>query len=256
LSGAADEKGGPVPPLTDDDLYVRGCATLIASWVAYARGAQGAEVQRSPGVTAAVFANAPESGVYNNALLERNLGARGRADAIDAMEASYVVSGVERFAAWVHETDVAMRRDLDRRGYILDTSSRAMGMSLDGLLPRPELELGTPDWAEYVTTFGLPAGLLRNADHDAFHLLVARLGGTDAATVLAMDFRGDCGIYNVVTLDNLRRRGLGTAVTVLALHDAVERGCRTASLQSTENAERLYARVGFRDLGRILEFVR
>jgi hypothetical protein len=39
------------------------------------------------------------------------------------------------------------------------------------------------------------------------------------------------------------------------VHDAAARGCSTASLQSTEMAERVYAAVGFRDLGRILEYV-
>lgn len=33
------------------------------------------------------------------------------------------------------------------------------------------------------------------------------------------------------------------------------RGCRAASLQSTPMAERVYASAGFRDLGRILEYV-
>ena len=33
-------------------------------------------------------------------------------------------------------------------------------------------------------------------------------------------------------------------------------GCRTASLQATAAAEWLYAAVGFRDLGAILEYVR
>jgi len=33
------------------------------------------------------------------------------------------------------------------------------------------------------------------------------------------------------------------------------RGCQTATLQSTEMAKRVYAAVGFRDLGRILEYV-
>ena len=32
------------------------------------------------------------------------------------------------------------------------------------------------------------------------------------------------------------------------------RGCETASLQSTQMAERVYAAVGFNDLGRILEY--
>ena len=53
--------------MTDADLYRRGTATLIASWEAYARGATGAAVRRSPGVAAAVFPNEPERAVYNNA---------------------------------------------------------------------------------------------------------------------------------------------------------------------------------------------
>ena len=72
---------------------------------------------------------------------------------------------------------------------------------------------------------------------------------------MAFDHGGDCGIYNVGTLERARRRGLGTALTALQLHDALARGCRTASLQSTQMAERVYAAVGFRDLGRILEYV-
>ncbi len=72
---------------------------------------------------------------------------------------------------------------------------------------------------------------------------------------MAYDHDGDCGVFNVVTLDVARRRGLGTALTTRHVHDAVERGCSTASLQSTTMAERVYARVGFRDLGEILEYV-
>ena len=131
-----------------------------------------------------------------------------------------------------------------------------MGMALaDIRLPRPEIELGSLDWGEYLRLFGLPSGFLAGADHSAFHLLVARLGGEDVATALAFDHGGDCGIYNVGTLEHARRRGLGTALTALQLHDALARGCQTASLQSTPMAERVYAAVGFRDLGRILEYV-
>jgi predicted GNAT family acetyltransferase len=39
------------------------------------------------------------------------------------------------------------------------------------------------------------------------------------------------------------------------VYAARDRGGRTASLQSTPMAERVYAAVGFRDLGRILEYV-
>ena len=71
---------------------------------------------------------------------------------------------------------------------------------------------------------------------------------------MAFDLDGDCGIYNVGTLEHARRHGLGTALTLAHLYDAVDRGCVTASLQSTPMAERVYAAAGLRDLGRILEY--
>jgi ribosomal protein S18 acetylase RimI-like enzyme len=242
--------------MTETDLYLRGAATLLASWEAYARGATGAEVRRARGVATAIFADEPERGVYNNALLERGLTAAERASALDAMEAAYAAAGVTRFAAWVHDSDAEMRTDLQRRGYTIDTSTRAMGMALDDLrMPRPKIELGSPDWFEYLRIVGVPRDFLARADPAEYHVLLARLDGENVAAAMAFDFDGDCGIYNVGTLEHARRRGLGTALTALHLHDALARGCRTATLQATQVAEGVYAAVGFRDLGRMLEYV-
>jgi hypothetical protein len=145
-----------MPAPTDSNLYRRGAATLIASWEEYARGAAAAAVQRLPAVAIAVFPNEPERGVYNNALLERDLAAAERENALDAMEAAYASAGVERFAVWAHETDLALRTDLERRGYTLDTATRAMGLSLDGMrVPRPALDLAPPDWFEYLRIVGV-----------------------------------------------------------------------------------------------------
>jgi ribosomal protein S18 acetylase RimI-like enzyme len=242
--------------VTDTDLYRRGIRTLLASWEQYARGATGAILTRSPGVATAIFPSEPERAVYNNALLELHLGARERADALDAMEAAYAAAGVTRYAAWVHESDPAMRADLEGRGYTLDTTTRAMGMAVQEIRrSRPELDLGPPDWFEYLRIVGVPPNFLSGADREAYHILIARLGGENAAAALAYDFGGDCGIYNVGTLEAFRRRGLATALIALLVHDALARGCQTASLQSTHAAERIYASIGFRDLGRILEYV-
>lgn len=172
------------------------------------------------------------------------------------MESAYASAGVARFAAWVHERDEAMRRDLERRGYFLDTSTRAMGMTLaDTCVTQPEIQLGPPEWAEHLRIIGAPPGFLGGGEQLAFHLLIARLDGENAATAIAFDFEGDCGIYNVGTLEAARRRGLGTGLTHLHLQRALARGCETASLQSTEMAEGLYASVGLRDVGLILEYV-
>jgi len=242
--------------LSDADLYVRGGDTLVASWGEYAGMASGAVVHRLPGVAVAVFPRGPEREVYNNALLARDLAAVERAGALDAMEGTYSAAGVTRFAAWVHESDEAMRRDIERRGYVLDASTRAMAMALaDAPLMIPEIELGSPEWAEHLRIVGVPPGFLSGGKRLAFHVLVARVGGENVATAIAFDFQGDCGIYNVGTLEPARRRGLGTGLTRVHLQRALARGCETASVQSTEMAERVYASVGFRDLGLLLEYV-
>jgi len=240
----------PVRAMNDAELNRRATRTLIASWEEYARGARDAGIVRAPGVVAAVFPAGPERAVYNNAVLE---GAAG----IDAMEDIYAAAGIGRFAAWTREADAPLRRDLERRGYTIDETTRAMAMELDDLrLPRPELDLAPADWAEYLRIVGVPQDFLAAADPAAYEILVARLDGANVATAMAYDCDGDRGIYNVGTLEHARRRGLGTALTALLVHDARDRGLRTASLQSTPMAERVYAAVGFRDLGRIVEYVR
>src|SRR5206468_8142844 len=97
--------------------------------------------------------------VYNNALIERDLLTRERKNAIDAMEAAYATAGIDRFAAWVQESDAAMRHDLERRGYTIVTSTRAMGMPLDDILsPGPQIDLAPPEWAEHFRVAGVPPG--------------------------------------------------------------------------------------------------
>jgi ribosomal protein S18 acetylase RimI-like enzyme len=240
---------------TDLDLLARGNATLLASWEAYARGSAGAALHRLDGVAAAVFPSGPERGVFNNALLDRGVGAA----AIDAMEGAYRSAGVERFAAWVHESDEGMHAALSGRGYTVDTTTRAMGMSLAQGVPRGSeagvVAAGWADHLDHLRAAGVPEGLLGGVDPAAFHVVTGRVGGEDVATAIAFDHEGDCGIFNVSTLEAARRRGLGTALTVRLLRDAAARGCTTASLQSTVIAERVYAAAGFRDLGRFMEYV-
>jgi ribosomal protein S18 acetylase RimI-like enzyme len=249
-------EGGDVVSILDADLYARGTETLVASWREYARGASGAAVHELPGVATGVFPNQPERSVYNNALLGRGLGRTERAAALDAMESEYADARVTRFAAWVHESDGGLRADLERRGYAVGTTTRAMAMPLDeARLPAPSVAPAPAAWGEHLRVVGVPPDFLSAADPGAYRVLVARLDSESAATAMAFDHRGDAGIYNVGTLEHARRRGLASALTLAHLHAALARGCLTASLQATAMAERLYAAVGFRDLGRILEYV-
>jgi ribosomal protein S18 acetylase RimI-like enzyme len=254
-SPSASSARVPLAVIADSDLYARGNATLLASWEAYAHGSAGAALHRLDGVAAAVFPSEPERGVFNNALLDRDVGAA----AVDAMEDAYRSVRVERFAAWVHETDERMHAELRGRGYTVDTTTRAMGMSLTEIASHgPDADVAAAVWTDHLDhleAVGVPAGLLRGADPTAFHVVTGRAGGEDVATAIAIDHDGDCGIFNVSTVEEARRRGLGTAMTLRLLRDAAARGCATASLQSTEIAERVYAAAGFRDLGRFVEYV-
>jgi GNAT superfamily N-acetyltransferase len=245
--------------VTDDELYRRGAETLVASWDAYAAAAPGARLVRAAGVAAAVFPDEPERAIYNNALVDRSLPSRAaRVGAIEAMEDAYSTAGVDRFAAWVHETDTPMRAELERRGYAVEESTLAMGMPL-GLATiearSDVVDIVAFDWPSFVRLFSLPTDLLRGWEDGRFRLVAARVDGEAVSSAMSFTVDGDCGIYNVGTVEHARRRGLGTAVTAVALRDAVVQGCETATLQSTPVAERVYAALGFRALGRILEYV-
>jgi GNAT superfamily N-acetyltransferase len=245
--------------LSQRTLYARMEANLLASWEEIARGTDGASVETAPGATAAVFPSGPEAEYYNNALIARGLGSGSAGVAITAVEELYARTGVARYALWAHESEAVTIAELERRGYRIDTCTRAMAMSLEDIpVARPDTAPADATWADYVDLlprFGTPSGLLAGVDGSRFEVLMAMHDGHAAATALAYDHEGDSGIYNVGTLPSARRGGLATALTALQLHNARERGCTTASLQATPMAERLYARVGFQDLGRFAEYV-
>ncbi len=232
-------------------------ANLLGTWTRIAEGTQGATVERLPGAAIAVFPAGPERAFYNNAVLARDLDGPRAAEAGAATVRAYQDAGVDRYAIWAHESEEAANAEMRRRGFRVDTTTRAMAMSLSDIaVPPPDVELGPPDWDEYLRIIEVPDGLLAGVDRSHFHVLVARLDGEDVTAGMAYDHDRDCGIYNVGTLPHARRHGLGTALTALHLYRARERGCATASLQSTEMADRVYAGVGFRDLGRFIEYVK
>ena len=240
------------------ELYERGAASVVASWAWIARGAEGAAVVRAPGVAAAMFPAGPERDVYNNALLVRGQGDAERAAAVDAMEELYATAGVDSFAAWAHETDGPLVAELERRGYRLAETTQAMGMPLDELaVPAAPAELRDASWADYLrylASFGLQDGLLAGVDGSGFQVVAARARRRDGGHRPRIRARG-----RLRHLQRLDARAGETAGDRHRTHGAAPqaaraRGCVTATLQSTPMAERVYAAVGFRDLGRILEF--
>ena len=239
---------------SDGELFDRSVATLIRSWIYLASGSPGAEVIESGGAAIAVFVHSPDREFLNNTVLPRGVGAPDAT--LDLAERAYADRGVERYAVWVHESEAEVAAAVRARGYALDSSTRTMAMEIDPMIAcgGKRLDLVEPSPSEFWRVGGLD-GLAPELSPEGAHFYVARLDGEDAAMLMAFDHDGDCGIYMVGTVAPARRRGLATALSARAVADARERGCTTVSLQSTEMAEGVYARVGFRDLGRFDEYV-
>lgn len=238
------------------ELRERQLRTLVASWSRNATGSRGATVHGEDGARICVFPAHPERDVYNNALVDRDLTTTLVSRAVDAIERHYSEASIDAYAVWSHESDSVTRAELKARGYRYDTSTRAMAMCLNQIaVPRPEIEVGRGGWPDYLRANDLPAGFLSGIDTTVFHVLIARHDGKIVGAAVAYDCEGDCGIYSLHTAPEARRKGLGTALTALHLHNARDRGCVTASVQSTEMAEGVYAAVGFADLGRYIEYV-
>jgi GNAT superfamily N-acetyltransferase len=124
--------------------------------------------------------------------------------------------------------------------------------------PPLELDLAEPDMLEASrindAAYGL-AGDFERALHsvppEPAHLYLARADGVPAATVLAYEQAGECGIYLVATLPEAGGRGLATALMSHALLEARSRGCATTSLQATARGRPLYLRMGYREIGTV-----
>ncbi len=91
--------------------------------------------------------------------------------------------------------------------------------------------------------------------HGPWMAYLASVDGRPAATSLVFFAAGVAGLYYVATLQDARRRGAGTAVTLAPLREARDMGYRIAILHSSSMGYGIYRRLGFRDYCRIGRYV-
>lgn len=65
---------------------------------------------------------------------------------------------------------------------------------------------------------------------------------------------GVAGIYSVITLANARRKGIGTAMTQFALHEAQHGGYKIAVLQASKAGFNIYRTVGFSSIYNFIQY--
>jgi GNAT superfamily N-acetyltransferase len=101
--------------------------------------------------------------------------------------------------------------------------------------------------------YQLLGGLELTPDEPLQHY-VGCLNGSPAVCASLFLGVGVAGLFNVTTVPDVRRQGLGRAITFFALADAQERGYRISVLGSEAMAHRLYTKVGFTDHGQLLAY--
>ena len=77
---------------------------------------------------------------------------------------------------------------------------------------------------------------------------IAYLNGEPVGTSTLLLAGGVAGIYNVATLPDARRRGIGTALTVTPLLESRSKEIQVGVLQSSTMGKPVYEKIGFSDL--------
>jgi hypothetical protein len=161
--------------------------------------------------------------------------------------------------------------ELELRGFGVESLP---GMTVE-LAALPELALPTgvevlpvdddPELLEVATelaftTNGFPPGMSKPIMHalgrmpgrDRFATFLATMDGEPAAASALLVSGKVAGLFNVGTLPAFRRRGLGSAVSLAALHAGRAIGCTLGALQSSAEAIGVYRGLGFEECCRVV----
>jgi GNAT superfamily N-acetyltransferase len=156
--------------------------------------------------------------------------------------------------------------EVERLGLELPTDHPAMpGMARHPLpssasAARPDLEIrridDTAGLEDHIRTaaagFGMPEDLLRpwiGTDlwqRPGAAVYVGYVDGEPVSTGLGWRTGRTIGVYNIATVPNARKRGIGTAMTERIVDDGAAAGCEVAILQSSEMGRPIYEKLGFR----------
>ena len=118
----------------------------------------------------------------------------------------------------------------------------------------------------FLTGFAMPKNLLSNFLYKAFSFMfledrhsasafLAYFDGKPVASSFVFYEAGVAGIYNVTTLEEARGKGIGTAITLVPLHEAKKLGYEIAILGSSEMALNMYKQMGFKEYCTIERFI-
>jgi ribosomal protein S18 acetylase RimI-like enzyme len=222
------------------DDFKRYLSSLIGSWELAAAPHQDAVVVRGAGFVAARFPYP----VLNNAVLT---------DPSALADVRDIYTGVAEYAVWSELADQHMARLLEAGGFRRDVTTRPMLCCLaEAALDDENLGsvVADVDPDRIAELNDVTAELVRGVPG----LRAYATSGFESGLIV-LPIGSDANVSFVATRPEARRRGLATLVTRVALRDARDAGCVTASLQATPMAESIYTRIGFRPVGHWQEWI-
>ena len=247
-------------PFSDDQLLERQRASQHAYYRLIAGGHPDSFLATPrPGVQATVAPVSPERSLPNAVVYTDP---QAVLDAYDDLAALYAQAGVRAWTVWVRPADDDLVPELERRGHKIDGTPAIMGCGLGelDLERRVELDLDPqPKWLVVGelndSAYGIPPGSLSaplaGIPPGDCTILVARLEGEPVACAVFETVGGDCEAGFVATLPQARGRGLCGELMREGLRRAREGGAQSATLEGSPMGEPLYARLGYRALGRM-----
>jgi GNAT superfamily N-acetyltransferase len=165
-------------------------------------------------------------------------------------------------------------KHLERHGFIQEDSMPGMAADLSGLrvnLPTPSgfhIQRVADDatlklWSQICGTgFGMPDfvaeafyDLISHVGLETMQAYLGWLDETPVATSLQVFAAGVAGIYNVATVPEARRQGIGAEMTAYALREARLLGYQVGILGASEMGVEVYRSLGFREYCRIDQYV-
>lgn len=105
---------------------------------------------------------------------------------------------------------------------------------------------------EYARDFYMNLGL---KDNNKLIHYVAMLNEKPVASSTIFSDDGIAGLYNVCTIPELRKRGIGSFLTLQSLKNSKEIGNNVAVLQSSTMGSNIYKNMGFNEFGRQSVFI-
>jgi GNAT superfamily N-acetyltransferase len=242
--------------LDDSQLYARMHANLRVFCHLMGGAAPGSRVVELPGVVAAVVPAAAHRSLFNSVAYDT---ADDLERALPRLAETYEHAGIEAWTVWTPDSDTRARQMLAAAGHRLDGDPAVMCMELSDLRqPRPDdLDLEPEPTVEMLAqlndaAYGTAPDMSRGMQTlPGVTLHAARVDGRPAGVLGAHDLDGDTCILFVATAPEARGHGIATRLMLLALHEARDRGATTTSLQATKMGYPVYAKLGYRDLGRL-----